>query len=597
MLTKEHLAHQVENKEIDTVVVAFTDMQGRLMGKRVDAEYFVETSYEGESTEGCNYLLTVDMEMDPVQGYEMANWGSGYGDFEMVPDFNTLRVIPWLDATAMVLCDVAWHDGKPVRPSPQQVLRAQIERARKLGFEPMFGSELEFFLLKETYAEAHAKGYNDLTPSVPYILDYHVLATTYGEPFIRAVRKGMKAAGIGVESSKGEAWPGQQEINFRFADALTMADNHVIYKNGIKEMAHQHGCAVTFMAKPDHAWIGSSCHVHSSLWKDGRNAFDGESPVFKQYLAGHIGYASELAIFLAPNVNSYKRYATGSWAPTTLAWGHDNRTCGFRIVGHGQHLRTESRIPGADVNPYLCFAALLAAGLRGIEEKLQLPAEFKGNAYESDVQRFPGSLRDAFFFAADVSDPKSVQSMYAETVRRYGKVDILYNNAGIMPPDDDSILVTEPEAWDRVQAVNAKGVYLCCKYGIPHLLQACGGSVINVASFVAILGAATSQIAYTASKGAVLSMSRELAVQFARQGVRVTALCPGPVETPLLMRIFNEDPGAYQRRRVHLPMGRLAKAREIANAALFLASDESSYVNGATFMVDGGLTAAYVTPE
>jgi len=249
--------------------------------------------------------------------------------------------------------------------------------------------------LKETYAEAHAKGYNDLTPSVPYILDYHVLATTYDEPFIRAVRKGMKVAGIGVESSKGEAWPGQQEINFRFADALTMADNHVIYKNGIKEMAHQHGCAVTFMAKPDHRWIGSSCHVHSSLWKDGRNAFDGESPVFKQYLAGHIGYASELAIFLAPNVNSYKRYAAGSWAPTTLAWGHDNRTCGFRIVGHGQHLRTESRIPGADVNPYLCFAALLAAGLRGIEEQLPLPPEFKGNAYESDVQRFPHALRDA----------------------------------------------------------------------------------------------------------------------------------------------------------------------------------------------------------
>src|SRR5438045_4195111 len=266
-------------------------MQGRLMGKRVDAEYFVETSYDGESTEGCNYLMTVDMEMDPVQGYDIANWAAGYGDFDMVPDFNTLRVIPWLDATAMVLCDVAWHDGKPVRPSPRQGLRARIQRARKLGFEPMFGSELEFYLLKETYAEAHAKNYIGLTPSVPYILDYHVLATTYDEPFIRAVRKGMKAAGIQVESSKGEAWPGQQEINFRFADALTMADNHVIYKNGIKEMAHQNG--------------------------------------------------------------------------------------------------------GADANPYLCFAALLAAGLQGIEEELTLPPEFKGNAYESDVQRFPHALRDA----------------------------------------------------------------------------------------------------------------------------------------------------------------------------------------------------------
>src|SRR6202049_4891717 len=357
-------------------------MQGRLMGKRVDAEYFVDTSYHGESTEGCNYLMTVDMEGEVIPGYEMASWEQGYGDFDMVPDFETLRL-------------VAWHAGKPVRPSPRQILRGQIERARKLGFEPMFGSELEFYLLKETFAEAHAKHFIDLTPSVPYILDSHILATTYDEPFIRAVRKGMKAAGIQVESSKGEAWPGQQEINFRFSDALTMADNTVIYKNGVKEMAHQHGCSVTFMAKPDHRWIGSSCHIHSSLWKDERNVFDGESPTFKQSLAGHIAHASELAIFLAPTINSYKRYAAGSWAPTTLAWGHDNRTCGFRIVGHGQHLRAESRIPGADANPYLAFAALLAAGLQGIEKGLELPPAFTGNAYESDVERFPNTLRDA----------------------------------------------------------------------------------------------------------------------------------------------------------------------------------------------------------
>jgi len=331
----------------------------------------------------------------------------------MVPDFETLRIVPWLDATAMVLCDVAWHDKKPVRPSPRQVLRAQIERARKLGFEPMFGSELEFYLLKETYAEAHAKHYVDLTPSVPYILDYHVLATTYDEPFIRAVRKGMKAAGIQVESSKGEAWPGQQEINFRFSDALTMADNHVIYKNGIKEIAHQHGCSVTFMAKPDHRWIGSSCHIHSSLWKGDRNVFDGESETFKQYLAGQIAHASELAVFLAPNINSYKRYAAGTWAPTTLAWGHDNRTCGFRIVGHGQHLRAESRIPGADANPYLAFAALLAAGLHGIEKKLVLPPEFKGNAYESDVQRFPHSMRDAI---SELERGKMARQAFGEDV-------------------------------------------------------------------------------------------------------------------------------------------------------------------------------------
>lgn len=395
ILTRDQLAAAVDSGACDTVIVAFTDMQGRLMGKRVDAEYFVETSNRGESTEGCNYLLALDMDMDPVPGYAMASWERGYGDFDLTPDFDTLRRIPWLEGTALVLCDVGWHDGSPVQPSPRQVLRAQIERARKLGFEPMFGSELEFYLLKETFAEAHAKHYIDLTPSVPYNLDYHVLATTYDEPFIREVRKGMKAAGIRVESSKGEAWPGQQEINFHFSDALTMADNHVIYKNGIKEMAHQHGCSVTFMAKPDHRWIGSSCHVHSSLWQDGKNTFDGESETFRQYLAGHIACASELAIFLAPNINSYKRYAAGTWAPTTLAWGHDNRTCGFRIVGHGQALRTESRIPGADVNPYLAFAAFLAAGIYGIEQKLELPPAFTGNAYESDVQRFPHALRDA----------------------------------------------------------------------------------------------------------------------------------------------------------------------------------------------------------
>jgi glutamine synthetase len=394
-VTLEELTAEIGSGAIDTIVVAFTDMQGRLMGKRVHGQFFLEGEVTEHGVEGCNYLLALDMEMDPIPGYQIANWERGYGDFLLQPDLATLRRIPWLDGTALVLCDVLWHDATPVNPSPRQVLKRQVKRAGELGYTPMFGSELEFYLLKETYAEAHAKRYEDLTPSVPYILDYHILATTYDEPFLRQIRNHMQAAEIPVESSKGEAWPGQQEINFRFSDAVSMADNHVVYKNGIKEMANQAGCSVTFMAKPDHRWIGSSCHVHSSLWKDSRNAFDGESDVFKQYLAGHIAYASELAIFLAPNINSYKRYAAGSWAPTTLAWGHDNRTCGFRIVGHGQHLRTESRIPGADVNPYLCFAALLAAGLRGVEETLDLPPEFKGNAYESDVQRFPSSLREA----------------------------------------------------------------------------------------------------------------------------------------------------------------------------------------------------------
>src|SRR5437763_909408 len=262
----------------------------------------------------------------------------------------------------MVQCDVEWHDGTPVAPSPRQVLKAQVEKAHGLGLEPMFGSELEFFLFRESYLEAHAKHYHDLTPSVPYILDYHVLAASFDEPFLRSIRTSMKTAGMVVESSKGEAWAGQHEINFRFADALRAADDHVVYKNGIKEIAFQQGCSVTFMAKPHHDWVGSSCHIHSSLWREGENAFAGASGLFRHYLAGQIACMADLAIFVAPTINSYKRFSAGSWAPTTLAWGYDNRTCGFRVVGHGSACRPETRIPGADANPYLAFAALLAAG-------------------------------------------------------------------------------------------------------------------------------------------------------------------------------------------------------------------------------------------
>jgi glutamine synthetase len=394
VLTHEELVVEVGAGSIDTVVCAFTDMQGRLVGKREHAEFFLSESVD-HGLEGCNYLLGLDMEMDPQPGYAMASWERGYGDFHLLPDLGTLRRIPWLEGTALVLCDVAWEDGSPVVASPRQVLRAQVERARAAGYEPMIGSELEFYLLKESYAEAHAGHFRNLTPSVPYILDYHVLATTYDEGLIRAIRNGMVGAGIPVESSKGEAWPGQHEINFRFADAVTMADNHVIYKNGAKEIAHQNGCSITFMAKPDHTWIGSSCHVHASLWRDGENAFAGESEVFRRFLAGWIACARELALFLAPNVNSYKRYTAGSWAPTTLAWGRDNRTCGFRIVGHGASQRIETRIPGGDVNPYLAFAALIAAGLYGIDQELELPAPLEGNAYESDAERFPSTLREA----------------------------------------------------------------------------------------------------------------------------------------------------------------------------------------------------------
>jgi glutamine synthetase len=395
MLTLKELKSDVEDGSIDTVVVAFTDMQGRLMGKRVHAQYFVDENVADHGVEGCNYLLALDMEMDPIPGYSIASWEQGYGDFAMRPDLDTLRRIPWLEGTALVLCDVMWGDGSPVRPSPRQVLKAQVERARALGYEPMIGSELEFYLLKESFEEAHAKHYRNLTPSVPYILDYHVLATTYDEPFMRQIRNGMYGAGITVESSKGEAWPGQQEVNFKFADAVTMADNHSVYKNGAKEIAHLNGCSITFMAKPDHTWIGSSCHIHASLWRDGENAFAGGPDVYKQFLAGWIAGAKEMAIFLAPTINSYKRYAAGSWAPTTLAWGHDNRTCGFRIVGHGAAQRIETRIPGGDVNPYLAFAALIAAGLHGVEAGLELPPALEGNAYESDAERFPSTLRGA----------------------------------------------------------------------------------------------------------------------------------------------------------------------------------------------------------
>ena len=395
MLSFAELKELVATGEVDTVVVAFTDMQGRLLGKRLHAEFFVEEMEAEHPVEGCNYLLALEMEMDPVPGYAIASWEQGYGDFGMRPDLATLRRIPWLEGTALVLGDVQWHDGSPVQPSPRQVLRAQIERAAELGLTPMMGSELEFYLLKESFAEAHANGYTGLTPTVPYILDYHILATTYDEPLLRAIRNGMHEAGMRVETSKGEAWPGQQEINFRFSDALTMADNHAIYKNGAKEIAFLHGCSISFMAKPFEGWIGNSCHIHSSLFRGDQPAFADDEVLFGRWLAGQIACAKELAVFFAPTINSYKRYAAGSWAPTTLAWGHDNRTCGYRVVGHGKARRVETRIPGGDVNPYLAFAAMIASGLHGIEQGLEAPPPLQGNAYESDSERFPSSMREA----------------------------------------------------------------------------------------------------------------------------------------------------------------------------------------------------------
>jgi glutamine synthetase len=400
MLSVDDLRKEAKEGTIDTVVTAFTDMQGRLFGKRIQAEYFLDDVVE-HGIEGCNYLLALDMDMEPVPGYEMANWEKGYGDFAIVPDLATLRRVPWLDRTALVLCDVAEHDGSPVVASPRQVLIAQYERALQMGFTPMFASELEFYLYKESYAEAHAKDYRDLTPTIPYILDYHVLATTMDEQYLGAIRRGMHAAGIPVEFSKGEAWYGQHEVNTRYADAVTSADRHTIYKNGVKEIAFLNGISATFMAKPSEKDIGSSCHIHSSLVgaENGESAFvdeEEETDIFRHYLGGQRARIRELALLVAPAVNSYKRYATESWAPTSISWGRDNRTCGFRIVGHGSSRRVECRIPGADVNPYLGYAALLAAGLDGIERGTDPGPELVGNAYaEAEAEPFPGTLREA----------------------------------------------------------------------------------------------------------------------------------------------------------------------------------------------------------
>src|SRR3954447_15307007 len=398
-LTLEELQQAVEAGSIDTVVAAFTDMQGRLMGKRIEGEFFLEQVADS-GVEGCNYLLALDMEMDPVPGYRLANWEGGYGDFGISPDMDTLRRIPWLDATAFVICDVVDHHGAPIVESPRQILIQQYDRAYAAGFTPMMMSELEFYLYKQSYAEAWEQGYKNLTPTIPYILDYHILATTRDEPFIQQLRRGMHHAGIPVEFSKGEAWYGQHELNLRYSDAGPAADRHTIYKNGVKELAAINGIAATFMAKPSEKDIGSSCHIHMSLVDaDGRSVFvDGEdeTDAFRHFLGGLRAHVRDLALLVAPSINSYKRYAAESWAPTSVSWGRDNRTCGFRIVGHGASRRLECRIPGADVNPYLGFSAMLAAGLDGVANGTDPGPELKGNAYEAgEAEAFPSSLREA----------------------------------------------------------------------------------------------------------------------------------------------------------------------------------------------------------
>jgi glutamine synthetase len=389
----------VASDEIDTVIVAMTDMQGRLQGKRIDATHFLNDTL-AHGTEGCNYLLAVDVEMNTVEGYAISSWDRGYGDFVMVPDLDTLRRLPWQPGTAMLLADVQWLDSTPVLESPRQILRRQLERLAERGWLAYVGTELEFILFDDSYELAWEKGYSGLVPANQYNLDYSILATSRVEPLVRAIRLGMRGAGMQVESAKGECNPGQQEIAFLYDEALRTCDNHVVYKNGAKEIAAQHGSSLTFMAKYNER-EGNSCHIHLSLrTPDDTPVFAGErpggvSPLFEQFVAGQLAGLRELSYFLAPNINSYKRYQPGSFAPTAVKWGYDNRTCAIRVVGHGPSLRFENRVPGGDVNPYLAVAAMIAAGLHGIDHALSPGDAFAGNAYVSDAPRVPATLREA----------------------------------------------------------------------------------------------------------------------------------------------------------------------------------------------------------
>lgn len=411
MLTVDELSYGVETGELDTVLVMFTDLYGRFMGKRFDATYFLDSLAHG--SHACDYLLTVDMEMQPVPGYEFANWERGYGDFAIKPDLATLRVASWLEKTALVICDVAREtDNELVAVAPRSLLRRQVEAAARSDFVAMAGTELEYYLFETSYREAHAKGYQGLQPAGWYLEDYHMLQGAREERFNGAFRRHLHRSGIPVECSKGEWGLGQHELNLRFADVLTMADRHVIFKQCLKEVAEQQGGSVTFMAKFDADQAGSSCHIHMSLWRAGESAFPGNGmlgPIhctqeFAWFLGGWMKHLPETMVFYAPTVNSYKRFQSGSWAPTRLAWCSDNRTASFRVVGHGNGLRIECRIAGADCNPYLALAASLASGLDGIANQIEPPPIFQGDAYNAaQLELIPRSLREAtdLFAASD----------------------------------------------------------------------------------------------------------------------------------------------------------------------------------------------------
>ncbi|GAB3455551.1 glutamine synthetase family protein [Actinophytocola sediminis] len=443
LLTLDRLRILVDDGAIDTVLVAITDMQGRLQGKRCAAEYFLD-QVVAHATEACNYLLAVDVDMNTVDGYAMSSWERGYGDFVLRPDLDTLRLVPWHPGTALVLADVEWVDGGPVVASPRQVLRRQLDRLAERGLAAYVGTELEFIVFDDSYEQGWHKGYRDLTPANQYNVDYSMLGTGRVEPLLRDIRNGMTGAGMYVESAKGECNPGQHEIAFRYTTALSTCDNHSIYKTGAKEIAARHGKSLTFMAKYNER-EGNSCHVHISLrGTDGSAVLAGDgphgfSPLMAHFLAGQQAMLRELTYFFAPNINSYKRYQSGSFAPTSVAWGVDNRTCALRVVGHGESLRVENRVPGGDMNPYLGVAALVAAGLHGIENELPLEPEFTGNAYAADKPQVPTTLRDA---AALLDHSTSARAAFGDEV-----IDHYLNNARVELAAYDAA-VTD---WERIR--------------------------------------------------------------------------------------------------------------------------------------------------
>lgn len=398
--TLAKIQHQIQAGEIDTVIAAFPDVLGRLMGKRASAPFFLNHILQ-DGTHACNYLLVTNMEMDPLEGFALANWDKGFGDFHMVPDAASARILTWQPGTAFIMCDLHHHDGRMVEEAPRAVLRRQIERLAADGLDCKVASEIEFFVFNESYENAKATGYSSLKASSDYRIDYHILQPGRDEAMMREIRRALYGAGIVVETTKGEWGYGQHELNVLYADPMTMADTHVLLKLCAKEIAARHGKSITFMPKFTAQDAGSSCHIHLSLWKNGKNLFWDEergegSRFFRQFLGGLLKFTPELCYFMAPTVNAYKRYQPLSWAPTKMVWAGDNRTVGFRVVGHGSSFRIENRLPGADANPYLAFASMMVAGLAGVELELDCGPIFEGNAYaDATLPSLPSTLREA----------------------------------------------------------------------------------------------------------------------------------------------------------------------------------------------------------